>query len=230
MTGKRAEARVRTEADIVAAARRQLAEGGAVALSLREVAREVGMVSSAIYRYVDSRDALLTRLIIDAYDTLGSVTEQCSAAHAGDPDLDRWAATCGAIRSWSLDHPHDHLLLYGSPVPGYAAPDDTVVPGTRVTLALAGIVVEAASDGRLGPPSIDLDAMSPRLRTDLGALMRTADLDLPAEHIGAFLIAWTQLFGLISFEITNQTRGMFEQHGDFFDFAVRSTGAAIGLR
>lgn len=212
------------------AARRQLAEVGAAALSLREVAREVGMVSSAIYRYVESRDALLTRLIVDGYDALGAVAESSSAAHADGADLDRWVATCAAIHAWSLEHPHDHLLLYGSPVPGYAAPDDTVRSGTRATLALAGIVTDAASHGRLGRPSVAADAMPPALRIELDLLARTADLDLPAEHIAAFLIAWTQLFGLISFELTNQTRGMFDHHEDFFTFAVRSTGSTIGLR
>jgi hypothetical protein len=65
---------------------------------------------------------------------------------------------------------------------------------------------------------------------DLGQLARTADRDLSTAHIGAFLIAWTQLFGVLTFEITNQTRGMFEHRDDFFEFAARSAGSAIGLR
>jgi hypothetical protein len=72
--------------------------------------------------------------------------------------------------------------------------------------------------------------MSPPLRADLDQLTRTADLDLPAASTGAFLIAWTQLFGMLAFEPTNQTRRMFEHRDQFFEFAVRSTGSAIGLR
>ena len=86
------------------------------------------MVSSAVYRYVESRDDLLTRLIVEAYDALGAPIEQTSADHRGDSDLERWLATARAIRTWAIGHPHEYLLLYGSPVPGYAAPDDTVVP------------------------------------------------------------------------------------------------------
>ena len=42
--------------------------------------------------------------------------------------------------------------------------------------------------------------------------------------------AWTQLFGLVSFELTNQTRGIIDSHERFFILAVRTTGYAIGLR
>ena len=129
--------RVRAELtrEITDAARRQLAEVGASALSLRAVAREVGMVSSAVYRYFPSRDDLLTRLIIDGYDDLGSAAEK-----ADDPTAaprDRWMAVCRAVRHWAVAHPYEYALLYGSPVPGYAAPQDTIDPATRVYAALA---------------------------------------------------------------------------------------------
>ncbi|MEO6570608.1 MAG: TetR/AcrR family transcriptional regulator, partial [Ilumatobacteraceae bacterium] len=140
MAETRRQARDRITDEIMAAAREQLAEVGAAALSLRSVARQVGMVSSAVYRYVESRDDLLTRLIIEAYDAIGDVAERAAADAAHGSDLDRWAATGSAIRSWAIEHPHDHFLLYGTPVPGYIAPQDTVVSGTRVTLALAAIV------------------------------------------------------------------------------------------
>ncbi|MDH4077762.1 MAG: TetR/AcrR family transcriptional regulator, partial [Acidimicrobiia bacterium] len=103
----------------MAAARRQLAAEGAAALSLRSVARELGMVSSAVYRYFESRDALLTGLIVDAYDALGAAAEAAAETRDGS-DLDRWVITARAIREWALDHPHEYALLYGSPVPGYA--------------------------------------------------------------------------------------------------------------
>ena len=97
-----ARERVRAEltAEITDAARRQLAEVGAAALSLRAVAREVGMVSSAVYRYFPSRDELLTRLIIESYDALGAAAEE-----ADDPSLpprERWLAVCRAVRGWAV--------------------------------------------------------------------------------------------------------------------------------
>ncbi len=235
----------------MAAARRQLAEVGAAGLSLREVAREIGMVSSAVYRYVDSRDDLLTRLIVEAYDALGETAERASAAavarHPG-ADLERWVSTAHAIRRWSIDHPHQYLLLFGSPVPGYVAPQDTVAPGTRATLALVRVVADAAGGGRLMPPSppdIVLPApLTGELVTLAGtvgsALASTAGSDaseelsagpaLSADAVLVFLTAWTQMFGLIGFEITNQTRNMVSEHEALFDATVRRLAHQLGLR
>src|SRR5690348_15569859 len=133
MTAASIRARVRAEMidEIKATARRHLAVDGAN-LSLRAVARDLGMVSSAFYRYFASRDDLLTALIIDAYDALGDAAERAEAA-ADRADLrGRWLTTCRAVRGWALDHPPEYALIYGSPVPGYRAPQDTIPPATRI--------------------------------------------------------------------------------------------------
>lgn len=231
----RQEARARITAELMAAARRQLTEVGAAGLSLREVAREIGMVSSAVYRYVESRDDLLTRLIIAAYDSLGAAAERASAeafATAPSCDLDRWMATAHAIRRWSRDHPHEHLLLYGSPVPGYAAPEDTIGPATRSTFALVGIVGDAAAGGRLEPPAGPPTELSPEFAAELLALATVLERDIPAEPdtVLAVLTAWTQMFGLIGFELTNQTRNVVTDHEALFDATVRRLAHQIGLR
>src|SRR5580698_7394444 len=111
----RQRVRAAMSADIVAEARRQLALEGAAALSLRAVARQLGMASSAMYRYFPSRDELLTALIVEGYEALGEVAEQ--AATAGGGPARRFRTVCRAIRRWALDHPHEYALLYGSPIP-----------------------------------------------------------------------------------------------------------------
>lgn len=231
----RQQARARITAELMAAARRQLAEVGAAGLSLREIAREIGMVSSAVYRYVESRDELLTRLIVESYDALGAVAERASAAAAAAAprdDLGRWVATARAIRRWSIDHPHEYLLLYGSPVPGYAAPEETVAPAARVTLSLLGIVGDAATAGRLEPaagPPTDVD---PAFAAELAAVATAIDLPWLANHqlVVAVVTAWTQMFGLLGFEITNQTRGLVHDHAALFDTTVRRLAYQVGLR
>lgn len=227
----RADARIRITGEIMDAARRQLGEVGAAGLSLREIAREMGMVSSAVYRYVASRDELLTRLIIDAYDALGEVAEEVAAAPA-DTDLDRWVATARAIRSWAHDHRHEYELLYGSPVPGYAAPDDTVGPGIRVVMALAGIVGDAARHERLAAPAEPVAGLTPQLDADLRALADAVPASFPADAamVLAFVVAWSQLFGLLSFELTNQTRGFVGDDAELFEVAAHRVGHQIGLR
>src|SRR5215467_13783584 len=126
----RQRARAELTREIKEAARRQLAETGAPQLSLRAVARELGMVSSALYRYFPSRDDLLTALIIDGYEALGAAVEEAEAACVPSDLAGRYRATCRAVRAWALVHPHEYALLYGSPVPGYRAPEETIGPAS----------------------------------------------------------------------------------------------------
>jgi AcrR family transcriptional regulator len=231
--GPRQINREQVTADIMDAARRQLADVGAAALSLRSVAREIGMVSSAVYRYVASRDDLLTRLIIEAYDALGAVAERALAESTTARDAERWLAVAHSIRGWALDHPHEYVLIYGSPVPGYAAPQDTVVPGTRVTLALVSVVRDAAIAGRLDTAAAVVAGaavVDDRLGVDLDRLAEFAAVPLEHSAMVAFFAAWTQLFGLISFELTNQTRGMVDDHAALFDATARLGAGWLGLR
>src|SRR5579862_8541685 len=144
----RERARAELTREIKEEARRQLASVGAYGLSLRAVARELGMVSSALYRYYPSRDDLLTALIIDAYNALGDATEQAIAA-AGGASLRRWLAACHAIRDWAVARPHEYALIYGSPVPGYRAPQATIAPAGRVPLAFVGLLGCAVATGEV---------------------------------------------------------------------------------
>jgi AcrR family transcriptional regulator len=116
--GARARARAELTEQIKAVARQHLAEHGAAALSLRAVTRDVGMVSSAVYRYFASRDELLTALIVDAYDAVGRAAEEADAACRRDDVEGRWLALASAVRTWATANPHEYALVYGSPVPG----------------------------------------------------------------------------------------------------------------
>src|SRR3954447_11315205 len=104
----RARARVERIAEIKTAARRQLVEVGSDGLSLRAVARELGVVSSAVYRYFSSRDELLTALIVDSYDDVGSASGAAAAASASRPAAERWKAVARAVWTWAVANPHDY--------------------------------------------------------------------------------------------------------------------------
>src|SRR5262249_39281787 len=137
----RERARAELTQEIKDEARRQLAEVGAQGLSLRAVARELGMVSSALYRYFPSRDRLLTELITDAYAAIGAAGEKADP-DPGDP-RERWSAVWHATRAWAKAHPHEYALIYGSPIPGYQAPQDTIAPAARVAQAMVKVLLEA---------------------------------------------------------------------------------------
>ncbi|MFF1724446.1 TetR/AcrR family transcriptional regulator [Streptomyces sviceus] len=225
--GARARARIEVTAAIKDEARRQLAAEGAAKLSLRAVARELGMVSSALYRYFPSRDDLLTALIIDAYDSLGESAERAHEPVARAAPQERWVAVCEAVRRWALGHPHEYALIYGSPVPGYTAPQTTVPPAARVGLLLIGIVRDAhgGPGGLAELPAVpeDLHAEADRIAADLAP-------DLPAPAAVALVGAWAQLFGLVGFELFGQFNRVVEEREPFFRHAVRQLGRGVGLR
>jgi AcrR family transcriptional regulator len=224
-----ARERVRAEItrEIADVARAQLAADGAAALSLRAVARELGMVSSAVYRYFASRDELLTALIIDGYNALGAAVEQADAACARDDYPGRWRAATGAVRDWALAHPHEYALLYGSPVPGYQAPADTIVPAARSAAVFGRLASDAAAAGALtpvpaGPPPAVLAA-------DLAQLRDTVMPDVPDGVAAAALTAWAGVFGLISFELFGQFNNVITDRPAYFTHAVSSLARLFGL-
>jgi len=226
----RERARAELTREIKQEARRQLAAHGAQGLSLRAVARELGMVSSALYRYFPSRDELLTALIIDAYDALGDAAE---AADAGRPAADirgRWAATCHAVRNWALAHPHEYALIYGSPVPGYQAPQATVVPAARIARVAGGLVADAWREARVaGGGAAPLTPLPPELAEQAAVVADAIAPGVPGAVIARLLIAWTQLFGMISFELFGQFVGSADPADAFFGYAVEQMADFIGL-
>ncbi|MTE21986.1 TetR family transcriptional regulator [Streptomyces sp. TRM43335] len=228
-------ARERARAEITAAikdeARRQLAREGAARLSLRAVARELGMVSSALYRYFPSRDDLLTALIIDAYDAVGSAAERALAAADRDAPVTRWREVCGAVRRWALAHPHEYALIYGSPVPGYFAPQATVAPASRVALALVVVARDARAAGVLREPAVDEAVPVPpeAVAEDAVRLVERLGIDLPAPVTAALVAAWAELFGLIGFELFGHFNRLIDAREEFFDHAVTRLAATVGL-
>ncbi|MBQ0985736.1 TetR/AcrR family transcriptional regulator [Streptomyces sp. F63] len=225
--GARERARSEITAAIKEEARRQLAAEGAARLSLRAVARELGMVSSALYRYFPSRDELLTALIVDAYDALGAAAERAAEDAGPGAPAERWLAVCRAVRAWALAHPHEYTLLYGSPVPGYAAPETTNVPAGRAAIALLRAVGEAHAAGTLREPPAG--SVPEAVLRDTGPLGEQLGLGLPAAVLAHAVEAWSQLFGLVSFEIFGQFNRMIEARPEFFDHAAARLGEGMGL-
>jgi AcrR family transcriptional regulator len=225
-----ARERVRAELirEITEIARRQLATEGAAGLSLRAVAREMGMVSSAIYRYFPSRDDLLTALIIDGYNAIGAAVEKAEAACPRDDYPGRWLAGCQAARDWALAHPHEYALVYGSPVPGYRAPEQTIGPASRAAAVFGSIVSDAHRAGALtqaggrppAPASFAPDAA--RLRDSVLA-------GVPDDVAALTLAAWAGLFGLVSFELFGQFENVVTDRDAFFSHAASGLGRLIGL-
>lgn len=212
-------------------ARRQMAQEGASSLSLRAIARHLDMVSSGIYRYFKSRDELLTALIVDAYEAIGSAVEEANAQCERVDFAGRWSACCHAVRDWALAHPPEYALIYGSPVPGYHAPEETAPPASRVALALVAIIHDAAAAGELrGPFAAE---MSPKLSKSAAAeaarLKAIGFNGVNDDAIIRSVAAWMQLFGAVNFEVFGRLADIVEDIDAVFDQSVSDMGAFVGL-
>ncbi len=224
-TTARSRARAEITGELLVIARQQLALGGAASLSLRAIAREAGMVSSAIYRYYPSRDDLLTALIVHGYADLADAVEAAESKVRRSDVMNRWRASARAVRAWATENPHDYGLLYGTPVPGYVAPEDTVAPVLRLSNVLTQILTDAAAANRLKP----VTAASKKLHESLAPVSPLFD-DLASVVIANGIIAWSALFGAVSFELFGHLHGVVADHDTFFEYEVdRLAREVIGL-
>lgn len=215
--------------EIKAVARHHLETDGAN-LSLRAVARDMGMVSSALYRYFASRDELLTALILDAYNDLGATVEGADAAVTDRADLrGRWLAAARAVRGWALAKPAEYALLFGSPVPGYAAPPDTIAAAARTSLVLIRILADGHAAGALTTGSAGRVHLPRAVRADLSAVTRQVAPELPEELLLLGMTGWLELFGAVSFELFGQFNNVIEARAQFFDQQMELMSDLIGL-
>ncbi|MFJ4582498.1 TetR/AcrR family transcriptional regulator [Streptomyces echinatus] len=171
----------------------QIATAGASALSLNAIAKRIGMSGPALYRYFASRDELITELIRDAYRSLADTFRARAEAGAG---LDGLAH---ALRAWALDDPQRYFLVYGTPVPGYHAPEDT----TRITSEIMAVLLDAcaAEQPPAAPPS--------PLETHLAGHRDWAGQHpAPPSALRRALAFWTRLHGVLSLELAGHFTGM----------------------
>lgn len=183
----RQRARLETEAQITRIGNRMLDDDGLEGVSLRAIARELGIVSSAIYRYVKNRDELLTILIRDAFTAIADEVDEALTR-------DESVLTVGVtMLAWSRRHPNRWALIYGTPIPDYQAPrDETVVPGTRIMVTLTNLLEKSSAVQTSSelPPSHALDPLREGLR-ELG-------LEPDDQVIVRSVTVWAALVGLIN--------------------------------
>ncbi len=212
----RAVARRELTQAIVDGARGQLAQVGPAQLSVRAVARELGMASSAVYRYFPSRDELLTELLVVIY---GELADRLTAADAAVDRADlsgRWRTLARTLRSWARAAPHEYGLLYGSPVPGYAAPQATVAPAARVTLVLLTLMRDTDGHGPLTPRR-PLPAGTHEQLADFRA---AAGLELSDEATLRGLTAWGGLLGALTLELFGHLHRAVTDYDAHFELII----------
>ncbi|HEX8092434.1 TetR/AcrR family transcriptional regulator [Jatrophihabitans sp.] len=223
-----ARARVRDELtrEIKEAARRQLAQQGSAGLSLRAVARELGMVSSAMYRYFPSRDDLLAALILDAHDAVASAAVAAGTSVRHRNLLGRWLAVASATRAWALAHPQEYQLIFSSR-PGYHAPAGMNGPAGRIPLLVIELVTDAVEAGR--GPAADERPIPRAVRADLKSLRGSVAPALSEQQLAATVLAWTELIASISSELFGHLHNVISDYPAYFDYQMHGVGQRLGL-
>jgi AcrR family transcriptional regulator len=214
--------RAETVQEIKAAALEQLAEGGPGGLSLRGVARAVGMTVQSLYHYFDSRDELLTALVIDGHRSLAAAVADATDATRGRPQAERLFAASNAYRRWALANRPAFLLLYGTPVPGYEPPPREQVIGAAVSLAEP--FLDAVFDGWSAEQlaRLPLQPGAERLaETD------TTKVPLPPGALALFYELRAQMHGFVMLELVGHLAPMNDYGEDLFRGMITRTVAQL---
>ena len=177
-----------------------------------------------LFRSFESRDQLLTLLIIDAYDRLGEVIEAADANRDRDDFIGRWTAIALALRSWALTNRADYGLVFGTPVPGYEAPDDTLVPALRYTNVVVRLLADASSRGCT--PSIE-SPKSRKVVSEYRHVRKAIGVDAPDATLLAGLSAWAAVFGAINQELFGHVDTVYLDPGIHFAALVDMLGRQI---
>ncbi len=207
---RREQLKEQTYQEIIATARRQIAEKGAAGLSLRGIARRMEMTAPALYRYFKDRDDLVTTLIVTAYQSLQESLEAIRLAHQDQSSAEQLTAVGMGYREWALAHPEDYALIFGTPIPGYVAPPESALPLARSSL---GVLIQVLDDGwKRG--EFDLSGEVPALSPAL--LEVQPELADAAPVIVTALALWSLVHGLTSLELFGHFSTLLEDPTELY--------------
>ena len=196
---QRYRAQVRDEVKSIAL--RQLAESGPAGVSVNAIAKELGVSGPALYRYFESRDALLTELLIDAYDDLAHALREAVATKHGRGARVRFEALAWAFRAWAVAQPDRYRLLYAPPLPGYDSHAERLIKAGQASMnILVDILRDADAAEALRLPR--------RLRSQLAEWAQRRGIDIDPPRALHAIVIWSRLHGFVSLEIGGNFQGM----------------------
>jgi AcrR family transcriptional regulator len=226
---RRERLRERTKEETKAIARQQMQTQGTAAISLRAIAREMGMTVMALYRYYENRDALITALILDAFNALADTLEQASASYPTEAYAERLLAVLLAYREWALAHPVDFQLIYGNPIPGYHAPAELTVPAASRSLAtVVAILAAALRSGELAPAP-RYYALPPVIADHMATLIERDGYGVPVAALYIGVAGWIRIHGMIMLELFGHTPPVVGDPAEFYRFEVTNLMKSMGL-
>jgi AcrR family transcriptional regulator len=240
---RRDRLRAATTAEIIQTARRLLVESGPQAVSLRAIAREMGMTAPGLYRYFDSHEELIRHVVADIFTGLhGTIKDAIHAVVSPPPDADaaersahmaaKTVAACRAFRAWALDNPGEFGMIFGVPLPGYAEisrNDIAEACAQEFAATFYGLFVELWQAVRFPVPGED--EIDPSLRAQLEEhYSQMHDAGLPAGAHLVFLRCWSLLYGAVAIEVFGHLNFALTDASPLFEYTLADLARMLGLR
>ncbi|MDX6341392.1 MAG: hypothetical protein QOH87_1530 [Trebonia sp.] len=244
---RRDRLRAATTEEITATARRLLVEQGPDAMSLRAIAREMGMTAPGLYRYYGSREELLRHVVASifrelsgdlhrAIDEVVRSTEGAAVARgdAAPEEVRRhltlkMVAACREFRRWGLSHKDEFTLLFGVPLPGlddggFDVAEECALEFAATFYTLFFELWNATHFPVPGPAEVDEG-----LRAQLRRFGTTMGTDAPEGALLVFLRCWTVLYGAVAMEIFGHLGFALDDPAPMFEFTLADLGRLVGL-
>ena len=225
---RREKKRNATLEEIRSTAWKQIGETGAVGLSLRGIAREMGITAPGLYRYYKDRDALVTALLMDAFTAFGASLETARDIFTIDDHAGRFRAICRAYFGWAVQNPQRYALLFGTPIPGYLFSEELGPVAQRSFLVLQGVIGEAYAAGKVTGELASVP-LPTGLKNKYEALRKMGMPYTPmATHVA--LSVWSTIHGMTSLYLHNYLTGFLGENVEtFFDFETEKLVSMLGV-
>lgn len=220
---RRRRVRTETEAQIKALAWEAMRESGTAALSLRDVARQMGMAPSAMYRYFASRDELLTALIVDAFESLGrEVAAEYDVSRSRDLDtIEVFMAVAHCYRRWAMAHRAEWALIFSTSLPSYNGTPETTAAAQGSFAVLQRLTADAVDAGVLDVARIEA-TLSDELRGGLKQWAQMSGQHVPLGALAGSMWCYSVLHGAISLDLNGHLPPPMLDNAAFFDSALRA--------
>lgn len=227
-TTRRERVRDATLREIKEVARAHLQEHGPSGISLRGIARDIGMTAPALYRYFAGLEDLLTAMIDDYTNEISDAMEAARDMLPPDDLGGRLIAVTRTFRRWALDHRPEFAMVFGAPVPGYSVPDENHAAGGR----FGGIFYDLFTElWRRHPfPVPPDDAIPPGLFRQLQDYLGPDDHDIPLGVIRMYASCWVRLYGLVTMEVFGHVHFLVEDAEPLFEAELHDLGLAVGVK
>jgi AcrR family transcriptional regulator len=229
---RRERVRAATLDEIMRTARRLLVDEGVAGISLRAIGREMGMTAAALYRYYPSHEGLMNALCADLFTECRHCLEAARDDMPADDLGAQMFAMCRAFRRWSIAHPAEFGLMFGSPVPGPTSTPDSNdcgkhEAGTRFAATFAGLFTAIWLQAPFPVPADD--EIAPALAEQLRAYVAELGAPLPLGAVQLFLSCWIRLYGMVAMEVFGHIHFAFSDVEPMFEAELQQAAAQLGL-